>query len=219
MKKLVIFGTGAFAEVAHYYFERDSAYSVVAFTVDASYLAETTFEGLPVIAFEELEASFPPDQTAIFVAVGIQKVNQQRARKVEEVEARGYELASFLSSKAKVADDLVLRPNSFIMEEVTMQPKVSVGKNSILWPRCGVGFRSRIGDHCWLVAAVLGESVTVGDHTFIGLNATIPSYRNIAPSNVIGAGALILEDTKESSIYKGRGSEVSRVPSYRLPRI
>ena len=219
MKPLVIFGTGAFAEMAHYYFERDSDYSVAAFTVDAAYVVEDTFKGLPVIAFEELDASFPPDQATMYVAMGIQKVNQQRADKVAEAEARGYRLASFLSSKATVADDLVLHPNSFIMEGVIMQHMVSVGRDSILWPMCFVGLRSSIGDHCWITPSVIGESVTIGSYTFIGLNATISSYRKIAPSNVIGAGALILEDTKEFSIYKGHGSKASRVPSYRLPRI
>jgi UDP-3-O-[3-hydroxymyristoyl] glucosamine N-acyltransferase len=171
------------------------------------------------VAFEELKASFPPDQAEMFVAMGIQKVNQIRAAKVAEAEARGYRLASYLSSRARVPDDLVLQSNTFIMEEVGLQANVTVGRNSVLWPRTGVGFRSRIGDHCWLVTATLGESVTVGDYSFIGLNATISSHVAIAPSNVIGAGALILEDTKESSVYKGHASERSRVPSRRLFRI
>jgi UDP-3-O-[3-hydroxymyristoyl] glucosamine N-acyltransferase len=192
---------------------------VVGFTVDATYVVEATFQGLPVVAFEELKASFPPDQAEMFVAMGIQKVNQIRAAKVAEAEARGYRLASYLSSRARVPDDLVLQSNTFIMEEVGLQANVTVGRNSVLWPRTGVGFRSRIGDHCWLVTATLGESVTVGDYSFIGLNATISSHVAIAPSNVIGAGALILEDTKESSVYKGHASERSRVPSRRLFRI
>ena len=219
MNQLVIFGTGGFAEMAHYYFERDSPFSVAAFTVDSAYVAEATFQGLPVIAFEELEASFPPHQATLFVAMGIQKVNQLRAGKVAQAEARGYRLASYLSSKAKVAEDLVVKPNSFVMEEVFMQPKVSVGRDSVLWPRCTIGFRSRIGDHCWLVVATLGESVMVGDYTFIGLNATIAPSRTIGASNIIGAGAVVLEDTKEFAIYKAQASEASRVPSYRLRRI
>src|SRR3977135_474303 len=219
MNRLVIFGASGFAEMAHYYFERDSQYSVAAFTVDAAYLKETTFEGLPVIAFEELQASFPPEQVTLFVAMGIQKVNKLRARKAAEAEALGYRLASYLSSKAKVADDLVLKANSFVMEEVFLQPKVTVGRDSILWPRCTVGFRTRIGDHCWLGGGALGESVTVGDYSFIGLNATIAPSRNIGPSSVIGAGAVVLEDTKEFYIYKGQASDQRPVPSYRLPRI
>lgn len=219
MNQLVIFGTGAAAELARYYFERDSAYSVVAFTVDASYVVEATFQGLPVIAFEELEASFPPDQATLFVAMGIQKVNQLRAAKVKEAEARGYQLASYLSSKANVADDLVLNSNTFIMEGVTMEPEVIVGRDTLIGPKSFIGIRTRIGEHCWLVAATVGESVSIGDYCFIGLNSTISPYLAIAPSNIIGAGALISENTKEFSVYQGHASKVSRVPSYRLRRI
>jgi sugar O-acyltransferase (sialic acid O-acetyltransferase NeuD family) len=219
MKPLVIFGTSGFAEMAHYYFERDSQYSVAAFTVDAAYLKETTFQGRPVVAFEELETSFPPEAVTLFVAMGIQKVNRLRAQKVADSQARGYRLASYLSSKAKVADDLVLHPNSFVMEEAYLQPRVTIGRDSIIWPRCTIGFRSRIGDHCWMVAAKLGESVTVGDYTFVGLNATIAPSRTIGANNVIGAGAVVLEDTQDDSIYKAQAAERSRVPSHRLRRI
>lgn len=219
MRRLVIFGAGGFAEMAHYYFEHDSPYSVAAFTVDAAYIAEATFQGLPVIAFEELEASFPPSQAKLFVAMGIQKVNQQRAGKVAEAEGRGYELASFLSSKSHVADDLVMKPNSFVMEHSILLPKVSIGRDSILWARSSIGFGTRIGDHCWLVAPTLGAGVIVGDFSFIGLNATIAPHKTVGHSNVIGAGAVVLEDTKDSAVYKAQASVVSRVPSHRLRRI
>ena len=60
----------------------------------------------------------------MFVAMGIQKVNQHRAAKAAAAEAKGYTVASFLSPKAKVAPDLVLRPNTFVMEEAFIQPFV-----------------------------------------------------------------------------------------------
>lgn len=219
MKKLVIFGTSAFAEIAHYYFQHDSDYSVAAFTVDAAYVQETTFKGLPVVAFEDILDDFPPSEYDMAVAMGIQKVNQQRAQKVAEAESKGYKLASFLSSKAKVPEGLVMQPNTFIMEEAMLQPFVEVGRNTIIWPRSFVGFYSRIGDHCWLVPSILGESVIVGDYSFIGLNATIKSSCVIGKSNVIGAGALILKDTQDFEVYKGHASVPSCVPSYRLMQI
>src|SRR5262249_18759754 len=106
MKDLVIFGTGPFAEITRYFVERDSDYSVVAFTVDAAYLTGDTFRGLPLVPFEDVCGAFPPSQCEMFVAMGIQKVNQQRAGTVAAAEAKGYKLASFLSPKAKVAPDL-----------------------------------------------------------------------------------------------------------------
>ena len=48
MKKLIIFGCGEIAQLAHLYFSRTSEYEVAGFTVDSGYLKETTFCGLPV---------------------------------------------------------------------------------------------------------------------------------------------------------------------------
>jgi sugar O-acyltransferase (sialic acid O-acetyltransferase NeuD family) len=219
MKKLVIFGSSAFAELVHHYFQRDSDYSVVAFTVDSAYIKETTFRGLPVVPFEDVEREFPCADFDMFVAMGIQKVNQQRAAKVAAAEAKGYQLASFVSSNANVSDDLVMRPNSMVMDGAAMQPFVEIGRNTIIWGGCRIGFHSRIGDHCWLVAASLGESVVVGDYSFVGINSTIAPCLSIGVSNVIGAGALILNNTCDFEVFKGHASVASRVPSSRLRRI
>ena len=53
-KPLVIFGSGDIAQLAHYYFNTDSNYEVVAFTVDANYIKESEFCGLPVVVFEDV---------------------------------------------------------------------------------------------------------------------------------------------------------------------
>ncbi|MEW6278785.1 MAG: transferase, partial [Candidatus Eremiobacterota bacterium] len=59
-RPLILFGAGDFAEIAHYYFQRDSDYEVLAFTVDGAHLGATAFCGLPCLAFEELTRDFPP---------------------------------------------------------------------------------------------------------------------------------------------------------------
>ena len=216
MNKLIIFGTKGFAKIAHYYFTHDSDYSVAAFTVDTPYLAESTFQGLPVVPFEEIEKQFSPREYDMFVAIGIYKVNSARAAKLAEVEAKGYHLASFVSSKADVPPDLKIHANTMIMEHTRIHPFVKIGRDTIIWSATRIAFNSRIGDHCWIVCPIFGESVTVDDFSFIGLNATIAPCISIGKSNVIGAGALILNNTNDFAVYKGHESKPSRVPSYRL---
>jgi sugar O-acyltransferase (sialic acid O-acetyltransferase NeuD family) len=216
MKRIVIFGVKGFAEISHHYFTHDSEYAVSAFTVDAPYIKEATFKGLPVVPFEEVERQFPPADYDMFVAVGIRGVNTLRATKVAEAEAKGYRLASFVSSKADVAPDLVVRPNTMIMECAGIQPFVEIGRDTIIWSTTRIGFHTRIGDHCWIVCAIFGESVTVGDFSFVGLSATIAPSVSIGKRNIIGAGALILKDTKDFEVYKGHPSTPTRVPSTRL---
>lgn len=217
MKKLVIFGAAAFARLARHYFATDSDYDVVAFSVDRDYLAEPELDGLPVVAFEDLIDVFPPSECDMFVAVGHQKVNTQREAKVAAADAAGYHLASLISSKAQHGDDLRVGPNSIVMEYALLQPRVTVGKNAIVWSNTRLAFGVAVGDHCWLVSAIVGESVELGDNTFVGLNATVGPKICVGKSNVIGAGALVLHDTPDNAVLRGVESQVSKVPSHRLP--
>ena len=106
-----------------------------------------------------------------------------------------------------------------VMEHSTIQPFVRIGRDTMIWSGTGIGFGTRVGDHCWIVAARFGESVTVGDYSFIGLNATIAPGVAIGASNVIGAGALIVTSTRDLAVYRGQASAPSRVPSTRLKGI
>jgi len=82
----VIFGAGEFAEVANFYFDHDSDYTPVAFTVDRSFMREDSFCRLPVIPFEDLAGTYPPGSADLFVAIGYSGLNCHRAR-----EGRGHQ--------------------------------------------------------------------------------------------------------------------------------
>ena len=49
---------------------------------------------------------------------------------------------------------------------------------------------------------VISGGCTIGRNSFIGVNATLRDHIVIAPENIIGAGAIILKDTKDKEIYK-----------------
>ena len=58
MAKIVIFGIGDSARLAHFYFSHDSEHDVTAFTVDKQYLSGTEFSGLPLVDFATLPAGW-----------------------------------------------------------------------------------------------------------------------------------------------------------------
>ena len=49
MARLVIFGAGDIARLAHFYFRTDSSYEVAAFVVDPEFRTGDTFDGLPLV--------------------------------------------------------------------------------------------------------------------------------------------------------------------------
>jgi len=220
MKPLLIFGAGEIAEVAHFYFTRDTRVTVAGFTVDAAYLKESTFCGLPVVAFEEATAKFAPASNDLFVALSYAKINAVRAQKCAEGRARGYRLASYVSSKASVWDGFKAPENCFILEDNTLQPFVQIGDNVTLWSGNHVGHHARIGANCFITShVVISGGVQIGDNAFVGVNATLRDHVKVGARAVIGAGSLVLEDVPEDGVIAARGTELSKVPSSRLRRL
>lgn len=214
-KPVVIFGAGQFAEVVHFYLTQDAGRRVTAFTVDASFLDASTFLGLPAVAFEEVESHFPPSEFSMFIALGPHHVNRVRAEKFMEARRKGYELVSYISSKASVWPDLVHGANTLVTDGSVVLPFVRMGDNVALWG-ARIGHHCTIGDHCTLSDASLAGGVHVGDRTFIGTNASVKEHVRVGQRNVIGAGAVILLSTADDAVHAVHHTRASRVPSHRL---
>lgn len=216
-KKLVIFGAGDIAQLAHYYFTHDSDEEVAAFTVDAAFLTEPTFCGLPVVAFEEVATAYPPAEYEMFVALSYSKLNEIRRSKYEAAKALGYHFASYVSSHATVLNDGKTGENCFILEDNTIQPFVTIGNNVTLWSGNHIGHHSTIHDHCFLAShIVVSGGVTIGAQCFIGVNATLRDHITVGEKSIIGAGTLLLGNVEPEGVYIGAATERSRIPSGRL---
>jgi sugar O-acyltransferase (sialic acid O-acetyltransferase NeuD family) len=217
VSEVVIFGIGDYARIAAIYLREDSQHEVVAFTVHEQYRHESELLGLPVIAFEELESSHPPDRYSMLVAIGFSRVNQARAEVYEECKSRGYELVSYVNSKAIHFGELEVGDNTFIFEANVIQPFVKIGSNVVLWSGNHIGHDSTIGDHCFIAShVVVSGNVEIGPYTFVGVNATFRDGITIGPRCVIGAGALIMKDTDEGSVHSVRGTPPLEVKSWDL---
>lgn len=220
MKPIVIFGAGDIAELAEYYFRTDSDRDVAAFTADAAYIKDTQFHGRPVVPFEEIQTAFPPQTHDLFVALSYVQLNALRANKMAEAEAKGYSLASYISSHAYVWDGFAAGPNAFILEDNTLQPFCRVGRGVTLWSGNHIGHHSSIGDYCFLAShIVVSGGVTIGERCFAGVNVTIRDHVNIGAQCVLGAGAVILQDAPDEAVFSVSATERSKVPSSRLRRL
>ena len=100
-KKLIIYGDSSYAEMIAHYFQTDSEYQVVAFCVDRDYKTKDKINSLPVIALEDIENHFSPEEHHIFAAIGYKSV---RTHKVlfEKIAQLSFPVASYISTKAIV---------------------------------------------------------------------------------------------------------------------
>jgi sugar O-acyltransferase (sialic acid O-acetyltransferase NeuD family) len=217
---LIIFGGSQIAEVAHYYFSKDTNYEVVGFTIDGAYVTQDTFCNLPVIPFEEIPSRYPPSSHAMFIALSYSKLNSVRMEKYHAAKGLGYSCPSYVSSKATVLNERRVGENCFILEDNTIQPFATIGDNVTLWSGNHIGHHACVGGHSFISSqVVVSGGVTVGQQCFIGVNATIRDHVKIGDRCVIGAGALLLNDAESDGVYIGEETPRSKVPSSRLRRI
>jgi len=99
--KTIIFGNNQTAQLAHYYLSIDSEHEVVAFTVNKDYLTESTFCGLPVVPFEEVENIYSPTEYAFFAPMTYRKMNNDRKAIYEQAKAKGYSFISYIRRTGK----------------------------------------------------------------------------------------------------------------------
>jgi sugar O-acyltransferase (sialic acid O-acetyltransferase NeuD family) len=202
MARLVIFGAGDIARLAHYYFTRDTGHEVIAFTVDQAFRREDSFLGLPLVDFETVSSRYEPSNHEMFIAVSYAKMNKVRAEKYYRAKDLGYRLVSYVSTRCSFLTDNAVGDNCFILEDNTIQPFVKIGNNVTLWSGNHIGHDSIIEDHCFLAShIVVSGHVHIHPYCFIGVNATLRNSITVSRESLIGAGSVIMKDTVEKGVY------------------
>jgi len=200
-KEIIIFGIGKIADVIQYYMREESGLPVKAFTVDSKFITDPVFNGLPVVAFEELEKNYPPDTYSVFVALGYHDLNALREQKIAEVEAKGYEIITYIHPASGAPKDLVTGKNCFIMNNVCIHPRVKLGDDVFVWSGAIIGHHSTIGNHNWLTSAAnISGNVRTGNNCFFAINSTIGHSATIGNEVFIGANTQVIKDVPDGSV-------------------
>jgi len=199
--QLVIFGSAEIATLAKYYFENDTQYRIVAFTVDDDYAGDENFEKLPLIPFSELQDSFPPDRFSMHVALSYTRLNQLRAAKYIQAKQAGYSLASYVSGRSVTWPDLAVGDNCFILENQTIQPGVQIGNNVMIWSGNHLGHGSSIGDHTYISShVVISGHCVIGERNFFGVNSAVRDFCSIGNDCFIGMGAVVAKNMPDGAV-------------------
>ncbi len=206
-KKLLIFGNSDMARMAHFYFDNDSSYEVVAFTIDEAYINSATFCNLPLVPFHKIKILYPNTDFECFVAVGYKQMNLIRERFYLKVLECGYKTPSYISSKATILTSDI-GDNCFIFEDNTLQPFVKIGNNTILWSGNHIGHDSVIEDNCFISShVVISGHCSVGKNCFVGVNSTIANNVKISDFCYLSMSAIVAKDLPKFSLVKYDGSQ------------
>ncbi len=216
-KKLFIVGASETAKLAYHYFNNDTEYEVVAFTVEEEFISCNELYGLPVYPLESVEKLLPPNEYDAFVALSSNKLNTVRTRLFRIMKSKGYKLASYISSKAIVGAEVTIGENCFIQENNNIQSFVKIGNNVTLWAGNHIGHSGVIHDNCFITShVVLSGWCEVGAYTFIGVNTSVADEVKIGERCLIGLGCVIAKNVEPNSIMQMTYAKKHPIPSIRF---
>jgi len=201
---VVVFGTGVFPTTLAELLRDEGDLEPVGFCVDREYLSDDQHEGLPVVAFDEVDERFPPSRVSAIVPLGALRMTTFRAEVCSRFEERGYRLTSWISRRANVWSRLETGPNTIIMPGASVHPFASLGRDVTIRVNAVVAHHCRVEDHTTLTNGVLlGGMSRIGHNSTLGLGAVVRDGITVAPFTFVGAGAVVVSDTEEDGIYVG----------------
>lgn len=220
MAKVIVFGDGRWAALAHFYLTHDSHHEVVGFTVDGSRMRQKNLFGRPLTPFEEIQDRYSPDDFQMFLPISYKRMNHLRAEKYEAAKRMGYRLVSYVSSKTETWPGFTCGDNCFILEGNTIAPFVDIGNDLMMWCGGHIGHHSVIRDHVMMAShVVIAGMCTIEPYCFLGVNSTVRDETTLARGTLVGAGVTILEDTSEFEVYKAVQVEPAGIRSDMLRSI
>mgnify|MGYP002628218751 CR=1 FL=1 len=200
-RPLIIFGSAEIAELAKFYFDNDSDYQVVAFTVDDNFMEGDTFQGLPIIPFSDVKSRYSPASHDMHVALSYNKLNRLRHEKYLQAKTNGYCLASYVCSKSVTWSDLEIGDNCFILENQTIQPTVKIGNNVMIWSGNHLGHGTTIGDHSYIAShVVISGHCQIGERCFLGVNSTIKDFTNLGNECFVAMNAAVTKHMPDGAV-------------------
>ena len=199
-RRLIIVGDSVFAQVAYEFFTHDSVYEVVAFSVEREYVTKGVLFGLPVVAFEDLEASYAPAEHGFYAAVVFRDRNRLRERLYREAKAKGYAPASYISSRAIVHPRAEVGEHCLVCEATVVEHGARVGENVVLWSGNFVGHDAVVGRNTFtLPHAVICEYARVGRNCVVGPNVVVGVGAVVEDGRHLEAGEMILSDSASTA--------------------
>jgi len=217
MSKVIIFGNRDYAELAAYYLKNDSPHEVVAFCVHEKFLNDKLSHlGLPLIAFENIENIYPPNDFKFFAPMSPSNMNRDRRDIFNQIKAKAYSCISYVSSKACLFNSQV-GENCFILEGNNIQPQVSIGSNVLMWSGNHIGHHSNIDNDVGITShVVISGHCNIAPFSFFGVNSTIRDSINIAEGTLVVMSSSVFQDTDPWSVYRGNPARKLNIPSTKV---
>lgn len=201
MKDFIIYGAGGFADIIEGCIVDGMGRKVAAYCADKKYITEKENNGLPVVAFEDVEKYYDPENYSMVIAFIGKNMYTQREEKYLAAKEKGYEMENVIH-KSAILEGESIGDGNIILQNVVFAPKSVVGNNNVFSVGSYVSHHVSVGNNSYFAggASTTGY-VTVGNNCFLGINSAINNKVTVADFTFIGGNIFISRNTKPYEMY------------------
>lgn len=161
----------------------------------------------PVYALSEIRQALPPERCVALVAVSYRQMNVMRRQRSEELRAMGYRLASFVSPRAWVAQDVEVGENCLILDGVSIHSEAKIGEGTFISSGAVIGHDCCIGAYNWIGSgSTFAGCVQTGARCFFGLRTVVTQHLRIGEAAYVGSNALVSRNIPANSVHVPAGN-------------
>lgn len=218
MSKVVIIGTGKTSDIIYEYLKNE--YEIIGFAENGASNIYDINQGLPVYELNDLSNKVDMEETQLFVAIGVSKLNTTRQRIYENLRNDGWKFVTYIHPRATVASTVTIGENCIVMEENVIQDYVTIGDNNILWSGNHIGHHTRIGNHNFISShVVISGNCKIGENNFFGVNSCIGDEVTVGNYNWFSPLTSSVKNVGDDTLFVMPKPEISKISTKRYFKV
>lgn len=217
MKKLLIFGTGHFADVVSYVLTEKMGRKVEAYTIHGKYLSNACYQnyskfagreevhsasyrGRPVEAFERLEERYPKEEYEVVIGTIGKQMFNQREEIFRQVKQMGYDIPNVIDPTVSIDTEQIGEGN-IILANSSIEAHCIIGEGNIIWQNVVLPHHNHVGNFNNLAPSVsLSGYSKIGNHCFVGNNVCIKNRTELSDYVFVGAGSYVSKSVAPNKV-------------------
>jgi sugar O-acyltransferase (sialic acid O-acetyltransferase NeuD family) len=206
MKKIVVFGNNNVAEIIHLETQKynEEHFAIEAFCIDKEYRTGNTFCGKPLLDLDEAVETYPPGEYAMLSTILSSSGLRKKMLVYDRLKKLGYTMVKYISPLSNVFQNDVIGENNIVFPFCFIGLSAKIGNANIFWNGVNLDHNAIVGDGNFFASGCKTAGfVEIGNSCWLGLNSTIIQRMKIADETLVGAGAVVIGDTKPWTKYVG----------------
>ncbi len=212
MEEIIVFGNGNISKILSIYLKKK--FNIIAYASKKKFIKSKNFNNRPIYSIERLKKKFSPKKYKLIIAIGYLEMNNVRQNIFENLKSEGYKFVNYIDNSVQIPNDLTIKENNFLLDNVSINPGSSIGNGNIIWSNSVISHNVKLNNFNWVSSGTVisGES-SIGNCNFFGSNSIISNNSLIGNSIFIGAGTLITGKIKNESTIINTTSKKIKIKS------